>query len=353
MARGFVYLTAILDLYSRKVLAWRTSNTLSSDFCVDALQEALARFATIQPESLPTPLQHDLLRCYANFYEQKLVEARTIATRYANYPVERWRKLFIEVLAQLSELEPRTNAAVAVFGSPDPKPNREAQQSELATSEPSFDLKVENRSIALTWRNLPEVTINFYLMDPEFLFSSSPFATQDSARFAIIKPGKSMKQPLPAGKDTLDMPLPEEFQRANVLVEVLGAGQRKAQAYHANTLKLNLVENYGRLEIRGQGENQPVAKAYVKVYARLKSGAVRYFKDGYTDLRGKFDYASLNASEHDAPVPLARSSGSKNGLGFDHPMLSPGELGEVEKIAILIMSETHGALVREVNPPTE
>ena len=48
MAKGFVYLVAILDLYSRKVLAWRTSNTLSSEFCVEALQEALARFGAPQ-----------------------------------------------------------------------------------------------------------------------------------------------------------------------------------------------------------------------------------------------------------------------------------------------------------------
>ena len=44
MARGFVYLVAILDLYSRKTLAWRTSVTMTSDFCVEALQEALTRF---------------------------------------------------------------------------------------------------------------------------------------------------------------------------------------------------------------------------------------------------------------------------------------------------------------------
>ena len=46
MAKGFVYLVAILDLYSRKVLAWRTSNTLASDFCIEALQEALTRFGS-------------------------------------------------------------------------------------------------------------------------------------------------------------------------------------------------------------------------------------------------------------------------------------------------------------------
>ena len=44
MATGFVYLVAILDLYSRKVLAWRVGNAMTTDFCVEALQEALARF---------------------------------------------------------------------------------------------------------------------------------------------------------------------------------------------------------------------------------------------------------------------------------------------------------------------
>ena len=43
MARGFVYLVAIVDWFSRKVLAWRLSITLSADFCVEALQEALDR----------------------------------------------------------------------------------------------------------------------------------------------------------------------------------------------------------------------------------------------------------------------------------------------------------------------
>jgi len=46
MARGFLYLVAILDLASRKVLAWRLSNTLATDFCVEALQEALHRFGS-------------------------------------------------------------------------------------------------------------------------------------------------------------------------------------------------------------------------------------------------------------------------------------------------------------------
>ncbi len=41
---GFVYLTVILDWFSRKVLSWRLSNTLDASFCVEALQEALLRY---------------------------------------------------------------------------------------------------------------------------------------------------------------------------------------------------------------------------------------------------------------------------------------------------------------------
>ena len=43
MAHGFLYLVAIMDWYSRYVLAWRLSNTLASAFCVDALEEALSK----------------------------------------------------------------------------------------------------------------------------------------------------------------------------------------------------------------------------------------------------------------------------------------------------------------------
>ena len=43
MARGFVYLAAVIDWFSRKVLAWRLSISLSADFCLEALEEALSR----------------------------------------------------------------------------------------------------------------------------------------------------------------------------------------------------------------------------------------------------------------------------------------------------------------------
>jgi len=46
MAKGFCYLVAIMDWASRMVLAWRLSNTLDSSFCVDALEEAIAKYGS-------------------------------------------------------------------------------------------------------------------------------------------------------------------------------------------------------------------------------------------------------------------------------------------------------------------
>jgi putative transposase len=43
MRRGFLYLVAIMDWYSRKMLAWRLSNTMDAVFCIEALKEALAK----------------------------------------------------------------------------------------------------------------------------------------------------------------------------------------------------------------------------------------------------------------------------------------------------------------------
>lgn len=52
MRRGFMYLVAVMDWFSRRVLSWRLSNTMDADFCVAALEEALARFG--RPEIFNT-----------------------------------------------------------------------------------------------------------------------------------------------------------------------------------------------------------------------------------------------------------------------------------------------------------
>jgi len=52
MAHGFQHLVAIIDVGSRKTLSWRVSNTMTPDFCVEALQEALGKYG--KPEIFNT-----------------------------------------------------------------------------------------------------------------------------------------------------------------------------------------------------------------------------------------------------------------------------------------------------------
>lgn len=48
LPRGFVYLVAIIDWYSRKVLSWRLSNTMDTGFCVDCLEEAINNYGSLR-----------------------------------------------------------------------------------------------------------------------------------------------------------------------------------------------------------------------------------------------------------------------------------------------------------------
>ena len=55
MARGFVYLAAVVDWFSRRVLAWRLSITLEAAFCIEAVEEALSHYGS--PEIFNTDSQ--------------------------------------------------------------------------------------------------------------------------------------------------------------------------------------------------------------------------------------------------------------------------------------------------------
>ena len=57
MRKGFLYLVAIMDWHTRKVLAWRISNTLEADFCVEALNEAIHKF---DPPEIMNTVSHTI-----------------------------------------------------------------------------------------------------------------------------------------------------------------------------------------------------------------------------------------------------------------------------------------------------
>ena len=322
-------------------------------FLQDRIEEGLARLAKVRPAEVRTRIQYDHLRAWAHLFEERHAEARKIARAYEAYPVPRWRGLFAELTRHLDEAEGK-----AVSGGPARAGATGGRGGDptVIEREASFELEVQNRSVSITWKGLSSVTVNYHRMDPEFLFSRSPFADRDGDRAGILQPTLSTVVPLPSGKSSIELPMPAALAKDHVMVEVVGGGRRKTRMHHAHTFRLQMAENDGLLEVRDPAGNRPVPKAYVKVYGRLDDGSIRFVKDGYTDLLGRFDYVGTNESGGSPIVPLAsgpavdRPEGPGSG-DLDHRSLAPSEGRRIRRLAVLVLSETHGAAVREVDAP--
>ncbi|MHC4404176.1 MAG: hypothetical protein ACYTG0_31365 [Planctomycetota bacterium] len=282
----------------------------------DRVEEAIRFFDRVDPKKLATRLQYDYFAAYLDFYTAEPMLARKIAEKYADHPVDRWRNAFAQITAQLDEIE---GDAAEVTDDED----RTQLQTKLAASQPSFDFGVEAKQITIDYQNLRRVRVNYYLMDVELLFSQNPFVQKYSSQFSHIRPNATEPVDLPEEETSFSVPLPEQFHNRNVLVEIIGAGQTKSQAYYSNSMAVQVIENYGQVRVTGADDGKPLSKVYAKVYARLKDGRVEFYKDGYTDLRGRFDYASLNTNELDFTA----------------------------KFSLLVLSDEHGAVVKEADPP--
>lgn len=282
----------------------------------DRVADALAFFKRVDPGRLAMRLQYDYLSAYLGFYTGDLARSRTLAAKYAAYPVDRWRKRFVAVTAQVDEIQGKAPAVV------DPK-DRTQTQTQMAQAEPNFDFEAADGKIQLHYQNLTDCRINYYIMDIELLFSRNPFVKQVAGQFSYIKPNASVTVALPRDKERHVIPLPENCLRRNVMIEIAGSGITKRQAYFANALSIQMSENYGQLKVSHQKTGKALPKVYVKVYARMQNGGVQFYKDGYTDLRGRFDYTSL----------------------------STNALDSVDRFALLILSDSAGAVVKEAAPP--
>jgi hypothetical protein len=282
----------------------------------DRVAEALDWFGRVDRKAVPERLQCDYLEAYLALCKGDIETARGLAQKHAGEGVDRWRDRFALIRKLLDEI------AGGAAGVTDTE-SRDPAQAALAATEPVLELQVEAGRIRLDTRNLTSCTLNFYPMDIELLFSRSPFLQEGAAQFSHIRPVLSRTVAVPAGQNGATVDVPPEFAGRNVMVEALAGGVRKAQAYYANTLKVQMIESYGQLVVTQAATGKPVAGAYVKVYMRRAGGGVAFLKDGYTDLRGRFDTVSLNT----------------------------GELDAAERLAVLVLSDEFGAVVREAAPP--
>ena len=120
---------------------------------------------------------------------------------------------------------------------------------------------------------------------------------------------------LQAAETSVD--LPENFRHGNVLVAAKSGTTRVLRVLDSRALEITRQPEARTLQVFDSGSHLPVPQSYVKVYVETGDGEAVFHKDGYTDLRGKFDYLSHTGSD----------------------------LGEIRRIAVLISHPEKGARV--------
>jgi hypothetical protein len=280
----------------------------------DRSAEAIATIARVRPDAVADRIQHDYLVAYAACLLGDTTRARELVTRWRQHPVERWRRKFDALASMLAELDGSAPSVV------DPR-SREQQQSELAAKQPAFDIAVDRDGVVIRQQHVPSIELRFFEMDVELLFSRQPFVQSDVSRFSFIEPGH--RETLTSLAAEHRFAWPERLRGKNVVVEAVGAGQRRAKIHYANDLATSLAHQYGQVRVQRASDRAALVATYVKVYAQKRGGQIAFYKDGYTDLRGWFDYATLSTDD------------------LDH----------VEKFAILVSSDGSGAAILEAGPP--
>jgi hypothetical protein len=275
----------------------------------DRVTDAVRYFERVPPGQLETAVQYDYFQAYLALYHEAPEQAGAIAARYADYPVPRWRTLFAQVRAQAAEA---TGATADGLGSQDAR----------AAREPRLELAVTESSVTIHHKNLPGCRVNFYPIDLEMLFTRSPFAPARSGVFASVAPAATVTVAFEAGAAETEISIPEEFVNSQIVVEVEAAGIRRSDIRYASRMAAHLVEAYGQVQVLDAAQ-RPLPKVYVKVFARMQNRETMFYRDGYTDLRGRFDYASSSTLD----------------------------LGQVSEFVMLVFSDEHGAKVLTAAPP--
>jgi len=200
-----------------------------------------------------------------------------------------------------------------------------AQTERATTPFLNFSLiaKKEQRTLDISFRNVSSCVFNYYAVDLELLFSASPFSDSSNDRICLMSPNESVKVSLPkessAAPDKKNKPtdgnvhhyvdLPEKYHKQNSIIECVAADESGAEvrAVHAlndNSFAVQFNDSVGQCRVVYNNKKEketfkkPITGAYCKVYSRdAVTGEAHFFKDGYTDIRGRFAYRALSTDQ--------------------------------------------------------
>ncbi|QDV88357.1 hypothetical protein TBK1r_73890 [Stieleria magnilauensis] len=302
------------------------------------IEEATQFFGTLNREQVPSQLQHDYLAGYLALHQGNYEAALEIAGRYESHPVPRWNDRFAQMglhvrqrfelmdagqLVSVGDPKAIDDAGVSPKAADLAIADRDRANSQASASVPEVIVRVEDDTVRIDHRNTDQVDINLYGVDLELLFSNAPFARDDLQRIAMVRPTRADTVTMKSKTGTARYPIPADLRSKTLLVEANVGASRNTSLYYGGELTTYVSEGFGQLQTTDATSHRPVAGAYVKVYARYPDGSVRFFKDGYTDGRGRFDYTSISAAD---------AKGA-------------------QRYAILVLSDDKGATLHDVAAP--
>jgi hypothetical protein len=304
------------------------------------IEEALGFFQRLDREQIASQLQYDYLAGYLALHQGDYESALAVAREHGEHPVPRWRTRFEQMAVhvrqrfELMDAQQLVNTPRAGEQSEEPDgvspqaadlaiADRDRAAAKASESTPEVIVRVQDDALRIDYRNTVEVTVNFYGVDLELLFSKAPFARSDLERMAMVRPTQREVLTLTSETGTTQMPIPESLRSQTLLVEATTGASRSTGLYYGGELTTYVSDAFGQLQTTDARTHRPLAGAYVKVFGRYPDGDVRFYKDGYTDGRGRFDYASISAAD---------AKGA-------------------ERFAILVLSPQRGATLHDVAAP--
>ena len=259
-------------------------------------------------------LFYDYLKSYLALSRGEVESALTLARSHIDVKHQAWRKRFRDLITppQLAALEVEAERG-------------ERQTPNVLPVGRSLNVELNAEMLKISALNLKRAEINLYPMNLEILFSVQPSSLEGSlAQRPLVKASYSEEIKLNHNGETTYQ-LPAEWRDQALMIEVTSEGQRHLHTYSPQHFTPHLFPQQGLLRVlTPEPKAQPLAGVYVKVFAKLKSGEVRFYKDGYTDFRGLLDYVNAN------PAP---------------------NLSSIKQFSLLIIVEGRGATTRTVIPP--
>ena len=296
----------------------------------DRIEEALALFKKVSPKDFAgkkgqsLSIQYDYLQWYFDIlvgYDSGFKVAREVWKKYEDYPVITWRMLFNEIIDQLKEFD-----GIEEHDSDIDLEDIDKKKENLKKSkklEPTLDFNIEDKKWNIDYTNIESVTVKYYIVNPEILFTRAPFLIQNTEEFSYVKPVYQTIKSLPKKSTTFSFEINKDFENKNVIIEVDCGSKKVFQTYLSCALKVSIIENYAELKVT-DSKGAPIPQVYIKAFAKHQNGEIKFFKDGYTDMRGKFEYGYNNTEK----------------------------LTNIEKLSILVMSEKFGSVIKECKLPT-